>query len=207
MKLLQPDPQTSVYFRDPPIARFLFSDTRSGWLWLIPRLYLAYVWLPSGWGKLNNPAWLQTGEALKGFWMKTLAQPENVVAFDWYRNFIQYMVDIQAWTWFSKVIIAGELFVGLSMLLGAFVGLGAFAGAFMNWNFLLAGSVSTNPVLLILEVLLILGWKVAGWIGLDRYLLPLLGTPWAPAREIQAEMPPSETPPTARPASKNQATT
>jgi thiosulfate dehydrogenase (quinone) large subunit len=23
-----------------------------------------------------------------------------------------------------------------------------------------------------------LAWKVAGWYGLDRYLLPLLGTPW-----------------------------
>jgi hypothetical protein len=25
---------------------------------------------------------------------------------------------------------------------------------------------------------LMLGWKVAGYYGLDRYLLPFLGTPW-----------------------------
>jgi thiosulfate dehydrogenase [quinone] large subunit len=30
----------------------------------------------------------------------------------------------------------------------------------------------------ILGVLLILAWKNAGYIGLDYFLLPLLGTPW-----------------------------
>jgi thiosulfate dehydrogenase (quinone) large subunit len=44
--------------------------------------------------------------------------------------------------------------------------------------FMLAGSTSTNPVLAILGVLLILAWKNAGYIGLDYFLLPLVGTPW-----------------------------
>ena len=48
----------------------------------------------------------------------------------------------------------------------------------MNLNFMLAGSASTNPVLLLLGILLVLAWKTAGYIGLDRFLLPLLGTPW-----------------------------
>ena len=29
-----------------------------------------------------------------------------------------------------------------------------------------------------LTVFIILGWKVAGHFGLDRWLLPTLGTPW-----------------------------
>jgi thiosulfate dehydrogenase [quinone] large subunit len=33
-------------------------------------------------------------------------------------------------------------------------------------------------VLLMLGIVLILAWKVAGWYGLDRFLLPLIGTPW-----------------------------
>ena len=48
----------------------------------------------------------------------------------------------------------------------------------MNFNYLLAGTVSTNPILGILGILLILAWRVAGYYGADRYLLPLLGTPW-----------------------------
>jgi thiosulfate dehydrogenase [quinone] large subunit len=64
------------------------------------------------------------------------------------------------------------------LILGAFVGLAAAGGLLMNMAFLLAGTTSTNPVLAILGVLLILAWKNAGYIGLDRYLLPMLGTPW-----------------------------
>jgi thiosulfate dehydrogenase [quinone] large subunit len=179
MRFLNPDPRTTVKIPDPPLAQALFSDTRFAWIWLVPRLYLAYIWLTSGWGKFNNPAWMETGEALQGFWNKALT---GNIYFDWYRDFLQYLVDIEAWTWFSKVIVFSELFVGLSMLLGAFVGIGAFAGAFLNWNFLLAGAVSSNPLLLVLELFLILAWKVAGWYGLDRWLLPILGTPWAPGQ-------------------------
>jgi thiosulfate dehydrogenase [quinone] large subunit len=48
----------------------------------------------------------------------------------------------------------------------------------MNMSFLLAGSASTNPVMFTLAVGLMLAWRVAGYYGLDRYLLPMLGTPW-----------------------------
>jgi len=48
----------------------------------------------------------------------------------------------------------------------------------MNMSFMLAGSASTNPVLFTLAIGLILGWKVAGYYGLDRWLLPALGVPW-----------------------------
>lgn len=41
----------------------------------------------------------------------------------------------------------------------------------MNWNYLMAGSVSTNPLLLVGAILLIVAWRVAGYYGLDRYLL------------------------------------
>ena len=47
----------------------------------------------------------------------------------------------------------------------------AFAGACMNWNYLMAGSVSLNPLMIIGEILLIMSWKVAGYYGLDRYVL------------------------------------
>lgn len=43
-----------------------------------------------------------------------------------------------------------------------------------------AGSTSTNPVLFTLGILLIMAWQVAGYWGLDRFLLPLLGAPWKP---------------------------
>ena len=48
----------------------------------------------------------------------------------------------------------------------------------MNMSFLLAGSASVNPVLFTFAIGLMLGWKVAGYYGLDRWLLPMLGVPW-----------------------------
>jgi thiosulfate dehydrogenase [quinone] large subunit len=48
----------------------------------------------------------------------------------------------------------------------------------MNMSFLLAGTVSTNPLLFCMGILLILAWKNAGYLGLDRFLLPAFGTPW-----------------------------
>jgi len=45
---------------------------------------------------------------------------------------------------------------------------------------MMAGSASTNPMLFTVAVFLILAWKVAGYYGVDRYLLPFLGTPWKP---------------------------
>ena len=43
--------------------------------------------------------------------------------------------------------------------------------------YLLAGSTSSNPVMSMLAIGLILGWR-AGQSGVDRYLLPRLGVPW-----------------------------
>ena len=62
--------------------------------------------------------------------------------------------------------------------LGLFTGIAAFFGGFLNWNFMMAGAASTNPLLFAVAVALILAWKVAGYYGLDRYVLPALGTPW-----------------------------
>ena len=76
------------------------------------------------------------------------------------------------------MVAYGELLVGLGLIVGLLTGIAAFFGALMNVSFLLAGTLSTNPILFILATWLVLAWKVAGWYGLDRYALPKLGTPW-----------------------------
>jgi thiosulfate dehydrogenase (quinone) large subunit len=171
---------------DPPIAIKLFGEVRWAWLWLILRVYLGYQWIHSGWGKITNPAWMDGGAALKGFWTNAVVVPEAparpAIAFDWYRSFLQMLLDSGSYTWFAKLVAVGELLVGVALILGVFTGIAAFFGGFLNWNFMMAGTASTNPVLFTISVLLILAWKTAGWWGLDRWLLPMLGTPWQPGR-------------------------
>ncbi|HET9221174.1 MAG TPA: DoxX family protein [Roseiflexaceae bacterium] len=177
-----------VMIPDPPLAATLFGTTRFSWLWLILRVYLGWQWLSSGWGKISGGTWT-TGESLKGFWTNAVAVPESgrpPIAFDWYRDFIQFMLDRGWYTWFADVIMWGEFFIGIALILGAFVGIAAFFGAFLNWNFIMAGTASTNGLLFAISIVLMLAWKVAGWYGLDRFLLPLIGTPWYRGRAPSA---------------------
>jgi thiosulfate dehydrogenase [quinone] large subunit len=168
---------------DPPIVRRLFGDTRLAWLWLPLRLWLGYSWLSSGWGKVQNPGWMNTGESLRGFWETAVRiEPRPVIAFDWYRAFIQGMLESGAYVWFAKIVALGEVGIGIALVLGAFTGIAAFSGGFMNFNFVMAGTASTNALLFAIATWLVLAWKTAGWIGLDRWLLPMLGTPWRPGR-------------------------
>ena len=60
--------QKSITITDPPAFANFFGNTRWAWLWLIMRVYVGYTWLTSGWGKLSNPGWVGTGEALQAFW-------------------------------------------------------------------------------------------------------------------------------------------
>ena len=169
------------FIEDPPLVRLLFNDTRFAWIWVIVRVLLGLSWLEAASHKLSNPAWMETGEALKGFWTASLAIPDggkSKIAFDWYRTFLQGMVDNGSYVWFAKLIAIGELLIGVGLIVGAFVGIAAFFGALMNWNFIMAGSASTNGLLLVGAIVLILAWKVAGYYGADYFLLRWLGTPW-----------------------------
>ncbi len=172
----------NVTFTNPPIAEKLFNSTTWAIMWLVVRLYVGYQWLHSGLEKFSNPAWTVTGEALKGFWVRAVAIPaapaRPAIAFDWYRTFLQGLLDSGSYVWFAKVITAAELLIGIALILGLFTAVAAFFGGFMNWNFMMAGTASTNPVLLILSILLVLAWRTAGHWGLDRFVLPILGTPW-----------------------------
>jgi thiosulfate dehydrogenase (quinone) large subunit len=187
------DAKGRVLIQDPPIARFFFQSTIAGWLWLAVRMYVGYDFIVAGWHKFTTPAWMDgSGQGILGYWMNALgttASGQPIITFDWYRSFLQYLVDTNSAGWFSYVIVFGEMAIGVGLILGAFVGLAAAGGLLMNMAFLLAGTTSTNPVLVMLGFLLILAWKNAGYVGLDYFLLPLLGTPWRQKSGVPAVAP------------------
>ena len=165
----------------PSIINMLFTDKRFSILWLAVRVWLGWKWIASGWPKLQNPAWMQTGEALKGFWMNAIKIPAEgrpPIAYAWYREFLQTLLDAQAYTWFAKLIAVSEVLIGVVLIVGLFVGLTAFFGGFMNWNFIMAGSASVNGMFFGLSVLLVLAWKIAGYIGADYFVLPRVADLW-----------------------------
>jgi len=190
-------PKEATHIPEPPIAKFLFADTRMAWFWLIARLYVGYWWLTAGLEKLTgynftigsefakptgSAPWVfgaHDGAALQGFVAGALAHahgPYPAVQ-GWYAAFLQSFVLPNAVA-FSYVVTFGEILVGLGLIFGVLTGIAAFFGLFMNLNFMLAGAVSINPIIGTLAILLVLAWRVAGYYGIDSVLLPVLGTPW-----------------------------
>lgn len=170
---------------DPALWKFLIGSTHFALFWLPVRFFVGREWLVAGEHKLRDSAWMDTGTALQSYWERVAAVPEEgrpVITYGWYRDLLQYMLDNEWYTWFGPLIAIGEFLVGAALVLGALVGIAAFFGTLLNFSFMLAGSASSNPVLFGLSIFLILAWKIAGFWGLDRWLLPMLGAPWAPGR-------------------------
>jgi len=173
--------QKWIYVSENPVSRYLFSSTQAAWIWLIVRLYVGYAWLKAGIGKVTSDAWTgeKAGTALQGFIKGALAKAESGKdVTGWYAGFLENVVLPNA-KLFAYMVAFGEVLVGLGLILGLLTGIAAFFGGLMNVSFLFAGTLSTNPILFILATWLVLAWKNAGWYGLDRWALPLLGTPWA----------------------------
>lgn len=171
----------NIQIQDPPLTKLLFSDARMAWIWAILRIWLGYQWISASLHKIGVPAWTETGAALQGFWSAAVAIPAEgrpPITFDWYRSFIQALLDAEAYVWFGKLVAYGEMLIGIALMIGAFTGFAAFFAGFMNWNFMMAGSASSNPLLFVVALGLIMAWKVSGLIGADFFLLRWVGTPW-----------------------------
>jgi thiosulfate dehydrogenase [quinone] large subunit len=197
-----------IYIEEPRVARWLFGSSHAAWIWLIARLWLGWEWLQAGWGKVfggditirfwewgdeqysltgdANCGWVracgdtEVGDSVAGFAagaIESAEGPHPDVAYDWYVSFLEWIRDTAS-PWFGPMVAVGEVVIGVLLILGLFTGLAAALGAVLNFSFAFAGSAGVNPAMIFVSVLIILAWRNAGWYGLDRWVLPALGTPW-----------------------------
>ncbi|HEU4677498.1 MAG TPA: DoxX family protein, partial [Candidatus Paceibacterota bacterium] len=125
------------------------------------------------------------GGALAGFINGALAKTggEHPDVQAWYASFLHDAVLPNVYLW-SHMVVLGEMLVGIALIAGFLVGISAFIGTFMSFNFLLAGTVSINPFLVAFGILLVLAWRVSGYIGLDYYVLPMFHRYLRPKRVL-----------------------
>lgn len=172
--------RSTTYYPEPQISKFLFASKYMAPFWTVVRVYLGWLWLHAGWEKVNNPAWVgaNAGTAIKGFLNRavSLSQGDAPSVTGWYAWMIENFF-LPLGTFMSYVISFGELFVGIALVLGFLTGAAAFFGGLMNVAFLLAGTLSTNPIMFFLATWLVLAWRIAGYYGLDYWVLPYLGAP------------------------------
>lgn len=173
-----------IVVEENPFSRFLFMNTKSAWIWLILRLYLGYVWLKAGIGKVTSDVWTgeQAGFAVTQYMEGAISRVNEGEVSVWYAWILENIIIPNA-AIVSYLVAWGEVLVGVGLIVGLLTGIAAFFGALMNMSFLLAGTVSSNPIMFMIAIILIMAWKVAGWYGIDRWALPFLGTPWKVAHK------------------------
>lgn len=138
------------------------------------RIYVGWKWIDAGWHKITGDEAFSAAGFLKGAIGKpvlesgtqTLQYP-NYVAF--LKHFALPNVDI-----FNHLIPIGECLVGLGLILGALTTAAAFFGLLMNFMFLLAGTVSINPWLILFGTIVLFAGANAGKFGADFYVVPYI---------------------------------
>ena len=187
----------TVTIEEPKFARFLFASPSAAPIWLAVRLYIGYLWLHAGWEKVTgttggtwtwhwaytSESWIRSSKGLKGFAgfaLQGAGGEHAAVNYGWYAAFLRWIE--RSGGWLAPIISIGEVVIGAALIVGLFTGVAAFFGGLLTLSFGLAGVAGVNPVFLVAEMLIVLAWRNAGWIGLDRYVLPLIGTPWRPGK-------------------------
>jgi thiosulfate dehydrogenase [quinone] large subunit len=176
-------------------ALFAERNTVSGTIWLVVRLLLGWNWISGSVEKFGSysSGWAD-GSVVQGFAKGGLAQMTgahpSVIGgtFGWNKAWLTWVADT-GYRFIGPIIPFLELTVGVLLVLGLFTGLGAALGLVMNLSFLFAGSDGVNPVYAVAALAIIAAWRVAGYYGLDRWVLPTVGVPWTRSREGSREAP------------------
>ncbi len=146
--------------------RFLRESMIASVLLLLIRLYLGYSWFTAGYHKLGG---FDASGFLKGAVAKPVRGPAGDIVFPTYLSFLKNFALPNA-NVFNTIIPIGEVLVGLGLILGCLTTAAAFFALVMNFAYLMAGTISTNPFDIILGVFICAAGYNAGRLGLDRWL-------------------------------------
>ena len=178
---VEPTPQSDGTIRSSghnlAVADWFFRSAAASLIWLVVRVVLGYWWINAGyqkiWGSEKSTFWFGGGAGVKGFAAAGVAGSttgKGGASYGWWAGFLHNFVIPNA-SWIAKFIALGELAIGIALILGLLTGLAALAGLLLNLIYMFTGSAGVNPAYATLSVLLVLAWRNAGLLGLDRFAL------------------------------------
>ncbi|MEH7333066.1 DoxX family protein [Neobacillus drentensis] len=151
--------------------QFLKENRYVSLILTVLRLYLGWQWLNAGWGKISSGNFDASG--FLGGAVKNMSGEHPAVQ-PWWGNFLKE-VAIPYVDLFNVMVPWGEFLVGLGLILGIFTSLSLLMGLTMNFAYMLSGTTSTNPQMVLLGLIILAAGMNAGKLGLDRWLTPYLG--------------------------------
>lgn len=162
------------------VANWLFRSKAASIIWLAARLWLGYEWLNAGyqkiWGSESAAFWSGGGAAVKGFATAGVAGSatgKGGASYGWWAGFLHNFV-VPNSSWIAKLVAVSEVAIGVLLIVGLFTGLAAVAGIALNVIYMFSGTAGVNPAYAIVALLLIMAWRNAGYLGLDRFALPMV---------------------------------
>lgn len=146
--------------------------TRSGLIVVtVVRVFTGFEWIVAGLSKFNGQF------TARSFVEHAIAHPIKDdfghQAYPWFTAFLKFLVQPQIGL-YNFLVQYGEVLLGLGLILGVLTTTANFFGLFLNFIYLLAGSISTNPLLLVCEVIILMAGKNRFEIGLDHWFNPYL---------------------------------
>lgn len=137
----------------------------------IIRVYLGWKWLDAGWHKISG-----SGFDASGFLKKAVGTPlaDNTTKEVLYPTFTKFVENfaLPNVKLINFLIPWGEFLIGLGLILGVLTTAAAFFGLMLNFMFMFAGTVSTNPWLMLFGFIILFAGANAGRFGGDRFVLP-----------------------------------
>lgn len=159
--------------------QFMRTNKWASGLLLLIRFYVGYAWISAGIGKISN------GFDASGFLQGAIAKAagDHPAVQSWWAWFLEQVALPNA-NLFTFMVEWGEVLVGAGLILGGLTKTAAFFGVVMNMAFLLSGTVSTNPILLILSIFILIAGTNAGRLGIDYFVFHHLKLKRRPAGTI-----------------------
>jgi thiosulfate dehydrogenase [quinone] large subunit len=162
--------------------KFLRENTVVSAILTVLRLYLGYEWITAGFHKLSG------GFDATGYLKFSIANPvkgpDGSIVYGTYVDFLKH-VALPNVHLFNTIVPIGEFLVGLGLILGCLTTAAAFFGLLMNFSYLLAGTVSTNALDIVLGFIILAAGFNAGRIGLDRWVIPFICKTTAKEKESE----------------------
>jgi thiosulfate dehydrogenase [quinone] large subunit len=125
------------------------------------------------WGSEHTAFISGSGAGVKGFATAGIigsTTGKGGASYGWWAALLHNFVVPNA-SWIGQFIAIAEVVIGIGLIVGLLTGYAALAGLVLNLVYMFTGSAGVNPAYAVVSVFLVLAWRNAGWIGLDRFIL------------------------------------